>query len=75
MTYTIYVAEQKRETPMTAIPNCAGQMIAFDGPCTKEEALHLARVYADSWAKVQVFKGKSVGRLIAEFPDKGANTL
>ena len=66
-TFTIFVKDPNTATPMPATPNCAGQLIAFDGKTTKAQALHLARLCADTYDHVSVFAGKNLGRQIAVF--------
>ena len=55
-------------TVSETLPNGA-QRILFDGRTSKELAIGRARIYADATSHqmtVQVFRGKSIGRLIYE---------
>ena len=65
--FTIYVdglhAECSEEIPQ----NSAGQFIPFNGKGSLRVIMEKAYGYGQSWASVQVFSGKRIGRLIATF--------
>lgn len=70
MNYTLFVGKATTTTsPFVITKNCANQSIAFDGPAKRKQAVEMAKHAAKHFEWVQVFAGKTLGKLVLELPE------